>query len=216
MGEDAAGVISADFKGQNARNLEETMKALAETHGASLDEKVRAARAGEIAATEALERKKAIFQRAFARVFPGREAQFSGDDGIGFLPIALTTDQKKNFARIWKEEGGNPDDIRLTFEEFRYRDTGAPIPAEKRSDLVVEAEGLEKKLRAELIRDLPREDLNGLQIAVSLSGREKSPALASIYLASGKAPSPAVEARIKEIVKKYGAKLEAVEFTHLP
>ncbi|RZA02246.1 MAG: hypothetical protein EOP11_16840, partial [Proteobacteria bacterium] len=54
MSQPAAAVISADFKGQNARNLEETLKALARTEKAPLPNRVKEVRRGEGLATAKL------------------------------------------------------------------------------------------------------------------------------------------------------------------
>ncbi len=215
MGKEAAGVISADFKGQNARNLEETLKALARTEGQDLSLRIRAVRAGEEIATQSLDEKKARFQAVLDRLVPGIKGEFTGDDGIGFLQKPLSKEQKKRFAQLWVESGGKPEDLRLTFENFRYVDTGKSIPPEARSMLVVEAEGIEKKLRTELIRILPREQLNGLHIAVSLKGREEGKNSAEITLSTGDSLPAKLRAQVRKIVEASGSAVDLVEINRL-
>jgi hypothetical protein len=208
MGKEALGVVSVDFKGQNARNLEETMKALSRTEGKPLVEKVKAVRAGEELATKRLDAQKARLQRVFDKVFPGLRGEFTGDDGTGFFTARMPSPaEEEKIARAWVEEGGGVADIRLTFQDFR----GAPLSA--RSNMVVIAEGLEKELRKELIRTLPRETLNGLQISVSLKGHA-DPTVVIRLLGKGK-PSAALAAEVKRIAEGKGVRVEAVTFRAL-
>jgi hypothetical protein len=210
LGQPAAEVLSADFKGQNARNLEETLKALVEPNK-SLEETVRLARAGEEAATRSLEERKGRFQRVLGEMFPGLKASFSGDDGMAFLPKPLTEVERKKFAELWQREGGRAEDIRLTFERFQYADTGKSIPTEMRSKLVVAAEGMEKKLRADLIASVPRERLNDLQIAVALTGNETKKASAKIYLRPKDGEvSPDLLKKVEEIVRSTGLGFDGI------
>lgn len=215
MEKEAAAAISADFKGQNARNLEETLKALARTEGENISARVRAVRAGEKIATLSLEEKKARFQRVLDRLFPGIRGEFTGDDGLGFLPASAGAEQKKQFGKLWVEEGGRPEDLRLTFEDFHYVDTGKAIPAEERSKLIVAAESIEKKLRAELIRVLPRKDLNDLHIAVSLLGREKGSGRAAVLLSPTRPLPDSLKEKVRAIVEKAGFTVDGVEFSAL-
>jgi len=215
MSQNAAAVISADFKGQNARNLEETLKALSRSEGKPLKDQVREVRRGEKIATDSLEKKKARFQLVVNRIAPGTKAEFSGDDGIGFLAKSLSENEKKLFSRYWAEVGGRPEDLRLTFEELRYADTGAVIPPDARSALIVSAESIEKKLRAALIRDLPRRDLNDLQIAISLKGREKGASSANLLLTPARPLPPTIKARVKKIVEEAGFTVDGVELNPL-
>ncbi len=211
LGQPAAEVLSADFKGQNARNLEETLKALSDP-SRSLEETVRLARAGEEAATVSLEERKGRFQRVLGEMFPGLKASFSGDDGMAFLPKPLTDAERKRFAEIWQSEGGRAEDIRLTFERFQYADTGNSIPTDMRSKLVVAAEGMEKKLRAELIAVMPRNQLNDLQIAVALTGNETKKASAKIYLRPKDGQlAPSLLAKIEEIVRSAGLGFDGID-----
>jgi hypothetical protein len=97
LGEASHGFISADFKGQNARNIEATLRALSRTQGASFETRVRAIRAGEREATRWLEKAQEIFETAVSdsmRVIRG--AQFSGDDGIAIPAQELNRAQKRD------------------------------------------------------------------------------------------------------------------------
>jgi hypothetical protein len=217
MGKDAVGVVSVDFKGQNARNLEETMKALSRTEGRSLVERVRAVRAGEELATAQLDAQKARLQKVFDRLFPGLKGEFTGDDGTGFFGARMPTpEEERMIARAWREEGGGIADIRLTFQDFRYADTGQPIQADARSNMVVVAEGMEKDLRKELIRRVSRRELNGLQIAVSLRLREGGKPLAMIRLLGAGAAPEGIAEDVKRLAEGMGAEVSAVEFSSVP
>jgi hypothetical protein len=209
-------VVSVDFKGQNARNIEETMKALSRTEGLPLADRVKAVRAGEEKATLQLEAQKARLQRVFDRVFPGLKGEFTGDDGTGFFPTRMPTPtEEEKIAKAWVEEGGGVADIRLTFQDFRYGDTKRPIPAAARSNMVVVAEGLEKDLRKELIRSVPRDLLNGLQISVSLQSRESGNPVAVVRLIAKK-KSPELAEKVKLLAEKKGVAVEAVQFALIP
>lgn len=197
-------VLSADFMGQNARNLEEVAKALARTEGRPLADRVREFRRAEEIATASLEEKKARFQRVVERMFPGTRGQFSGDDGMAFLPRTLTEEDKLRFAREWAREGGGPRDLRLTFEEFRYADTGAVVPVAERAALVGQAEEVEKKLRLKLLADLGPERLNGLQILVSFEARERGPGQVHLQLVGLPQITPALRQRIEGVVTGLG------------
>ena len=197
-------VISADFKGQNARNLSETLGALARTDGMPLADRLKEVRAGEEVATASLEAKKARFREVTDKLYPGREAHFTGDDGMTFLNHAPTREEQERFVREWIKAGGDPGDLRLTSEPFRYQDTGKVIPGEKRSEIVVEAEGVGKKLRAELIAKMDREQLNDTQILVSLEAREKGPAQVHVSLLSTRELPPGVANDVTALTKKMG------------
>lgn len=211
LGLAAHGVVSADFKGQNARNFEETMRALLESKGKTLEERVRAVRAGEQRATAALDAKKARFQKVIASFFPGHRGQFSGDDGILTLPRAFTREEQKLFIRRWLAEGGAPEDLRLTFEQFRYADTGREIAPALRSELVVAAESVEKSLRAGLLGVLNRAQLNGTVLAVELTAREQGQGSVRLLVGGGQNLPEGWRQAAERIVAQKGYRLEAVE-----
>lgn len=198
MAQPARGVISADFKGQNARNLEETLKALARSESLPLAGMIREVRAGEAVATAALERKKAIFQRALDEVFPGLRAEFTGDDGLAFVPFALDAEMRKKFQAAYLRQG-QAEDLRLAFVPFDS------VPVGARSSWIVKAEALEKKLRLRLIEDLPREKLNALQIGIFMP--PERPGFAVIHLSGEDAEvGRVIKARAEEL--GYSAKIE--------
>jgi hypothetical protein len=203
LGQAKAGVVSVDFKGQNARNLEETLRSLAESEGQPLAERIRLLRAAEARATAALDEKKARFQRVLQRLQPGLRAEFSGDDGIGFLQKTLSPGKKRLFSRYWKEAGGEGGDIRLTFHDFRYADTGALVPAAERSRLVVAAEDLEKKIRADLMGKVPGDELGRMQIAVSFEARQSGTHKAAVEISPA---SAAAEALVQKTLTAAGYK----------
>jgi hypothetical protein len=173
----AKGVISADFKGQNARNLEETMRALADTEGLHLIAHIRAVREGEIAATIALDNKKVHFQKAIdaflnelqqKKIISAADrrkikSQFTGDDGTTFVPFSLTPEIRET-AQKHLLENMNAEDARVAFVPFEKK--GSAVTAEARSEWIVAAESVEKKLREQLVGKIDREELNSLQIAV--------------------------------------------------
>lgn len=209
MEQPAAAVISADFKGQNARNLEETMKALADTDGQHITARLQAVRAGEIRATEALENKKARFGKAmgrfaeemrkrgrFTRAEASRlKAEFTGDDGVMFLPSELSAEERALAQKFLLEEM-QAEDIRLAFVNFGGGE------ASLRSGQIVNAEGLEKKLRNNLVGRLAREKLNDLQIGVYLEPEGSY----RLHLArrAGATVSAEEEAAVRALAKELG------------
>lgn len=216
LGQDAVSVISADFKGQNARNLEETMKALAKTEGQNIDQRIRAVREGEERATEVLNALKEKFQQVFQKVQPERraslrrQAEFTGDDGIGFLNTPVDETTVAQAYKLWIEAGGSRADLRLTFQNLLYADTGKSIPAALRSTLITRAEKVEKDLRLELIKHITREELNDTQILVSLTAREVGEPLVKVTLVNGNKVSESTLKRTRQILKEWGVAVESV------
>ncbi|MCO5143260.1 MAG: hypothetical protein M9962_09250 [Oligoflexia bacterium] len=204
------GILSADFKGQNAKNLEQVIAALVDSKGKGLDDQIRAVRKGEEIATESLDAKKDAFRRTVKEMFPDDKdidahIFFSGDDGIYLPPRVLTKADEEKFLQTWLKNG-KADDLRQTFVDTHYVDTGRLIPAQSRSDLVVQAEAMEKNLRKELIERMPRNELNETQIAVKFSTNEKGgKAKMSIYLArDGENLSPLVVKEIENSIRAKG------------
>lgn len=212
------GVISADFKGQNARNLEETAKALAAGHGLALKDQIRKIRAGEAGATEALERSKAAFSTAAESAIgaPNRTF-FSGDDGIFMPQKALNDQEKKTFLSKLMAQAP-PESFRITFVPSVYADTGRAIPAQDRSGLIVEAESIEKLLRKKLIQNLDRLHLNNAMIAVDFHPREGAAAEVGIYLRSGEKSgmSPEVSLLTRAILAEKGYSVRFVDGQPIP
>ncbi len=204
LGKNAAGVISADFKGQGARNIEETMRSLADSDGMTMAQRIMAVRAGEKRATDLLEEKKDRFRKVLALVVPGGKAEFSGDDGIGFLARPLTRAEKENFFRLWLEKGGDPSDLRLTFDSFTHANTGTVLAATARSGLVVGAEGVEKDLRGALIATVPREKLNGLQILVTAAPNEGGAPSVAVHLGAVDGVPESTIQRVRELLAARG------------
>jgi len=171
LGKRNHGIVSGDFKGQNARNFHETMKALVETEGRTFAERVRAVRQGENRATYALNQKKEVYKKSVKQVFgdidPDWEKNvfFTGDDGIYLPAQALTPAKEKEFMAAWLQNAG-AGDLRQTFIPASYGDSGKLIPAMERSQYLVAAESVEKKMRGALINKLPRQALNEVQFAV--------------------------------------------------
>ena len=193
MDQPARGVISADFKGQNARNIEATMRALASAEGKPLPDLIREVRLGEKAATDALNEKKADFQRALDRAFPKRNvhAEFSGDDGVAFVNFDLGADDLARFQEVWAGMG-KADELRMTMIPLR-----ASSGADSRSAQIVKAESLEKKYRQLLIEDLPREKLNQLQLGVLLDDARATVQVKGNGLSEAERAS--LERRVKEL-----------------
>jgi|GEM_PF-823751 len=182
------GIISADFKGQNARNLEETMRAMAMTEGKSVAEQMRAIRAGEEAATRVLDAKKAKFREAVLKIDPSAEKHiyFSGDDGIYLPPRQLTEAEKR---QLLNTVSNGPDELRLTFNLSSFADNGAHIPETALSKFVGEAEEVEKDLRKQMIGPFPREQMNKTQIVIDVEPLSAGGKKISVYLGGENTPA---------------------------
>ncbi len=184
------GIISADIKGQNARNIEQTARALADTYGQDLSATIRAVRAGEVKATLHFEATKRSFDAAIEQTFPSQKGtSFFGDDGIFMPQRPLNDDDKKVFLTNLMAQAP-PDSFRITFVPSIYEGpeaitpamTPAMIPTELRSSLIVEAERLEKLLRRTMKGFVSREQLNETLIAIDFRPRERGPASVGVFL----------------------------------
>lgn len=201
------GIISGDFKGQNARNFHETMQALVSTEGRNFAERVKAVRKGEDRATYALNQKKEVFKKSVEKVFGKVDPEwekhvfFTGDDGIYLPKNALSRIKEEEFMDVWLQSS-KADDLRQTFIASRYGDSQTLIPTDLRSEFVVAAESIEKKMRGALIQKVPREDLNGVQFAIRYQPQEAAGAkpLVDVYIRPnvGKSVPKQVTAAVKE------------------
>lgn len=150
LGQAQHGIVSVDFSGQNARNLQGTMIAVAKGR-ASPEEIAREARLQEKKVTAALNKNKMKFEKAAAPDNQG-STQFTGDDGLHFPDWELSSSEK--YAILERASKHSPDvppqNIRVTFIPAKYTDTKTVIPDKVRSQLIVAAEGIEKTLRRRL------------------------------------------------------------------
>jgi hypothetical protein len=204
-----SGIVSADFKGQNAANLEKVVGAIMDTRGKPMPVKTRAVRKGEEIETMTLENKKKAFRDTVRAVFPEEKniddfIFFSGDDGI-FLPAQkLTPAVERKFIQEWLKRG-KAKDIRQTFVGTHYQDSRKVVPVEKRSELVVAAESFEKNLRSDLTGKIPREELNELQITVRMQPTESGSHQMQVLLA--KAGGQGVSDETMNVVKSSASEI---------
>lgn len=207
------GVISADFKGQNAKNLEETAKALAQSNRMDLQEQIRRVRNGEEIATRGLEIHKEHFGKAIEQFFQSRkDLYFSGDDGI-FMPSRALNDQdKKEFLKTLMTHGP-PDRFRITFVPHQYAESGNTIPKEALSELIVDAESIEKTLRKQLVTPQNRQDLNHTLIAIDFTPHETQPPEVSLYFErnDGRPVPQGLLDQAAKLVKANGYRLKLIQ-----
>ncbi len=167
MDRPAAAVVSMDFRGQNARNIEETLKALARTEKGTEAERRLAVLEGEARATAALEADRAAFRETMQAIYPGVEVHFTGDDGMVFLSELPSPEIEARILREWTNRAGAKG--RPTIEHFEVGDLRVAV--EERSPLVQEAEKIEKTLRKNLIKSVPRALLNRILLQPTLVPR---------------------------------------------
>ncbi len=160
------GIVSADFAGQNARNIRGTMAAMAEQTNPALS--LRRARMEEQNATRVLNDRKREFSVRLDQEGHAGSLQFSGDDGI-FLPTREVSLEEKSLLARRLASSGYPADLRITFLPERFSDTGAVIPQENRYRLIGLAESVEKSVRKNLQGQIPRERLKQMLFAVDFS-----------------------------------------------
>ena len=204
-GNGASGIVSVDFKGQNARNLEENFRSIMESRDKSLSDSVRAIREGEIRATKRLDDGKGRFQKVFGDV------QLSGDDGIYLPPKALSKKEKN--ATIDKYLTlGDTSDIRLTFVDSVYTN-GVTVPEDARSILVVEAEKVEKYLRQALLEYISRQELNDLMIAVNLRPHQKGGGEFGIFLRSRDQVTPEIQSKVLKVLEQKNIHPEFIDLS---
>jgi nicotinic acid mononucleotide adenylyltransferase len=167
----SAGIVSADFKGQNARNIEQSLRALAREEGQPLTSQMRELRKGEKMATAELDLRKGDFAAAFCRKDPSCYTAFGGDDGFHF-PSAEAVGNGEHLSQQQKEQYAKAVshiDIRLTFNRHRFAETGQEIATSELSGLVGEAEEMEKNLRKDMIHHFPRELVNRTRLAIDMT-----------------------------------------------
>ena len=202
------GVVSMDLKAQNARNIEGTMKALADTEGAPIPERIVAVRAAEAKVTASLDsNKRTISKMGDSR---GGISQFTGDDGAYFPDHELSQEEKRTIARqLNKRVGLNR--TRLVFLPQRFYDTGREIPAEQRSQWIVAAENAEKKLQKALVKTFgPR--ANEISVAFDIKASEHGRGL-GVYMSlpDGQRPSANLQAETKRILTEMGWRVRTVQ-----
>ncbi len=136
------GLVSLDFAGQNARNFEQAMMALAsQSPHTPILQTIHNLREAEKRATENLNKKKQFWERAALEVFadqPEVQLLFSGDDGL-MAPRQLELSHKLkliDFLRFFPQPGS----LRMTF-------LPPGLKGDKLSEAMVFLEGLEKHLR---------------------------------------------------------------------
>lgn len=217
LGQAEHGVVSVDFAGQGARNLRETMAALAEAPAGDAGAAVREARAAEQRATQGMRRMNAEFDGAVQGLWgrdAGRKVLFSGDDGIFMPGQAVTSEQKAALVgRLAATD--QPAGYRVTFLPRAFADTGAVIPAAQRSRLIVSAEGVEKGLRGALDGSVPLARLQRMGIGVDLVPNAKGGGVVNLILGGEVDAAMLAQVRAKASVALPGG-YRLGEVTHVP
>lgn len=192
MGLAEHGVMSADFRGQNAKNIFETMTTLAAHKDMNVKSFIQELRQAEKRATAALDKKKENYDKAL-KISAGKKLgrrDFSGDDGMHFPSAELDrADKEKILSHLAKDA---ESDYRITFLPKQYRN-GEIIPKEERAKLIGQAEQIEKDLRKKWITFLPRERLNKLMIAVDYFPQADGTVTSRLYLVGEAARSLSVQ-----------------------
>ncbi len=184
------GLVSLDFAGQNARNFEQAMMALAsQSPHTPILQTIHNLREAEKGATENLNKKKQFWERAALEVFadqPDVQLLFSGDDGL-MAPRQLELSHKLkliDFLRFFPQSGS----LRMTF-------LPPGLKGDKLSEAMVFLEGLEKHLRQSLSGQIsdseirqalivpellsPLQEGEGFQIRLWLDKKSFNPSLES-------------------------------------
>ncbi|MCM2280195.1 MAG: hypothetical protein NDJ89_19175 [Oligoflexia bacterium] len=207
-------VVSVDFRGQNSRNIHETLAALAETarQGGDSRRALELGRAGEALATEALDARKKTFGTVIERLFgrrSGRNTFFSGDDGAHLPERPLSASEREKLvgtlARLTE-----PGDYRVVFVAKNSR-TGAEIPAPERQNRIVAAESIEKKLRDRLSSRFGERVMARQMLASVLMPLDEGRVGYQLLLAGEEQPPALLEALRQELAKLAGA--EGLEFS---
>lgn len=198
----ASAALSADFQGQNARNIVESMLALRQSQEKPFKEKVIALREAEQRATRDLDRRKANYKRIVSRIAPDAVLQTTGDDSVAFLSRPLTEREKRMVLEGWISEGGDASDLRLAHVNFVPG--GRAVPVNDRSRLIVAAETAEKDVRKELIGKISRAQLNALSFLVEQVG------LRTKFYIRGQISAPG-RAKIEEWMKAKGYDYQFVQ-----
>lgn len=207
LAEAAHGVLSIDFKGLGAKNLEESMKALVAGEDKPIREVLRGLREGEIRATEALNlAKNRVSDVTQSLPEPKRgKMLFSVDDGI-FMPSApLEQKEKKQLLRALAEKGDGAQ-YRVTFLPSHWHGGTQAIPNELRSEFIVRAEGLEKKIRKALFEAGHRRAGEKNLIAIDYFPYEQGGAKVGVWIAphGGTPAAPEMEKLIKKVLREAG------------
>jgi hypothetical protein len=146
------GAISIDFIGLGAENIQGTAKALIEAR--DLDDAVRLARLEEREVTRRFNARKSLVERAALEFFGAQASvRFSGDDGIIVPPRAFLMGDQIQFMRKLSSLLPRPF--------FRMVVLGADgATSSNSSELITQAESIEKKLRAGLLERMQLPLLN--------------------------------------------------------
>ncbi|MCM2322641.1 MAG: hypothetical protein NDJ90_05220 [Oligoflexia bacterium] len=199
-------VISVDFRGQNARNIEETLAALAVTSSRGGDSRVALAqsRFAEERATVKLDALKDRFRETVRELFGDStpaSTYFTGDDG-SFLPSRTLTRTDHGLLAWFLQRNGEPSDMRLV-RLARNRFTGATFAPEERMTRIVAAEKIEKKLRDVLSEKFSESAVSRLMFASELTPLERGRAGLRVTIIGN--PPPALEAEARALIRKLAA-----------
>ncbi|MBS1984451.1 MAG: hypothetical protein JST16_09780 [Bdellovibrionales bacterium] len=213
------GVVSADFAGQGARNIQETMRGLARSE--NVDQALLESRRAYDRATDIMNIRRENFKNIVGKhlgIDRAKDFFFTGDDGLAFPRSAVSNDVKQDILRDLSLATKSGGQYRVTYVPQNYADTGKVIPPSERSSLIVDAESVEKALRKNLEGVLRRDELKKLALWVDLNSTSKG--LKKIDLHLPKGTSPMAEARIRktfEDMMKDPGFLEKRMFTsHVP
>jgi len=144
------GILIIDIRGQGARNLMSTARALALNSSliGSIGNLLSAIRKEQdMESGLFLEKRfkaKNILEKYLVEGNFNGEIRISGDDAAFIPNKKLTTKEKISLTDKFKELG---DVYRLSFIESNYIDTHEPLPINKFMDLLATAENIEKNLR---------------------------------------------------------------------
>lgn len=169
LAEAKSGIVSVDFAGIGVDNAFEQMKALSAVNYAQKDKSKMLKDAftkiqnNVDDVTEDMNKAKRTFTKSTNDPTP---TKYSGDDGI-LMPDKSWGMAKKQELIKTLAANGDPGKYRVTFVRTEYT-TGSTIPAMKRSQYVVRAEGVEKSIREAIVgaAKIPSERARKMIIAI--------------------------------------------------
>lgn len=203
------GIVSVDFAGVGVDNLYQQMKALAQVDYKEADKVLLLKDAFNRLQTNVdqvttdMNTAKRYFTTSVQKQ-NGKEARplFSGDDGI-YMPKGAEWKEGDKVSLVRSlAESPDPSKYRVTFVKSKYPD-GTAIPTETRSKLIVKAEGLEKKIREEMVAidRFSYQDSKKIITAIDFTPSKTGGGSFNIIVA-GKKLKPEEQKLLEEIIKK--------------
>ena len=190
------GIVSVDFAGQGARNLNLVMDGLQTAADKSVQEVVALTRQGYERSTTIMNGMKRQFQATVANQrYPSKQIYFSGDDGIFIPPHLLTIEEKVSLISDLAKSDQTRR-LRVTFVPSNYADTGAPIFGDHRSSLIILAEETEKQTKSALDGIMARQKQKEIMIAVDIVPRSTGKGTVNIIVSGN------TDARTRAIVEE--------------